>query len=125
MPIPTSDEFQEIVSGPHTNSGRVDVEVEGTVVDTLYPTAGQVQVASDQAIHRNCSFTIIDDERKYTPQGAADLFNPLSGTVLRPYLGVEKPRVETVSIVMDTEEQWNTATFTNAVVDGFGRVTIA
>lgn len=119
-----SPEFLEVVSGSHTAKHRLDVEVLDTIVDELLPHEGTVRVDSQQSIRRTCSFKIVDKDRKYTPQGAADLFNPTSGTVLRPYSGVEIPGVNHISMQFDTEEQWDTGTFTNVVSNPDGSISI-
>lgn len=125
MPIPTSADFKRIVAGPHTAKHRLRVQVAGVIVDDLYPTAGYVRVDNAQAIRRSCSFTIIDRDGKYTPQGAADRFNPTSGTILLPESGVEIPDVGHLGIVVDTEEQWNDGTLTDILVNPDGSITIA
>lgn len=126
MPIPVSEQFLDIVSGPHTVKGRVDVEVDGIIVDQLFPTAGTVNVDNSQAIRRKCSFTIVDETGKYTPQGAADRYNPTSGTILRPYSGVEIPSVDSLAITVDTYDQWNDpdAVLTDITVNGAGSIQI-
>lgn len=124
MPIPHSPEYRETVQGPYTVKNRVDVEVLGAVVDHLYPSEGSVRVDAQQSIRRTCSFKIVDEERKYTPQGAADMFNPISGVILRPYSGAEIPSVKRVSMIMDTEEQWDTGTFTDVISNSDGSISI-
>lgn len=125
MAIPTSPEFKETVAGPHTAKHKLKVQVNGVIVDELLPTAGNVQVDNAQAIRRRCSFTIVDDEGKYTPQGAADRYNPTAGTILLPESGCEIVGVQHVSVVMDTEEQWESGTLTDILVNPDGSITIA
>lgn len=124
MPIPTSSEFLDIVSGPHTVKGRVDVDVNGVIVDQLYPISGTVNVDNAQAIRRKCTFNVIDSTGEYTPQGASDRFNPTSGTILRPYSGVEIPSVDSLAITIDTAAQWNTGTLTDITVNSDGSIQI-
>lgn len=124
MAIPTSDDFKRIVAGPHVQKQKLKVQVDGIVVDELLPVSGTVSVDNAQAIRRTCSFKIIDAEGKYTPQGAADRFNPVAGTILLPESGVEIPRVEHVSVVVDTQEQWNGGTLTDILVNPSGSITI-
>lgn len=124
MPIPTSPEFKEVVSGPHTAKHRVDVEVDGVVIDSVYPYKGEVSVDNSRTIRRTIRLTIADEEGKYTPQSAADTFSPVAGTVLKAYSGVEIPGTVRTSIVMHTQAQWETATLTNVAVSADGAISI-
>jgi hypothetical protein len=123
MPIPTTPEFQETVAGPHTAKHRLDTELNGAVVKEFKPTKGSVTVDNGQTIRRHCSFELVSED--YNLQTAADLFNPLTGVILRPYSGVEIPSVLRLSIVVDTEAQWNEGTLTDILVTPEGSITIA
>lgn len=114
--IPTTPEFDDIISGPHTNKVRLDVESAGVIVDKLFPHEGSINVDSQSSIRRRMSVKISDPERKYTPQGAADLFNPTAGTILRPYVGAEIPMVERTSVIVDSADDWNSGTLTDILV---------
>lgn len=125
MPIPTSAEFQEVVAGSHVAKHRLDVEVAGAIVDTLTNfTQGSVTVDNAQSIRRHCSFKVVSED--YTLQSAAERFNPLAGTVLKPWSGVEIPSVQRLSIVVDTQAQWDdpTATLTDITVNPDGSISI-
>lgn len=125
MPIPVSAEFLDIVSGPHTTKGRLDVETNGVIVDQIYPTDCKVSVDSASSIRRKITVKIVDETGEYTPQGAADRFNPTAGTILRPYVGVEIPGTQHIGITVDTEEQWNGGTLTDIAVSAGGSISIA
>jgi hypothetical protein len=123
--IPVTPEFLDVVSGPHKAKRKLKVQVNGVIVDELVPVSGTVTVDSAQSIRRRCTFTIIDEEGKYTPQGAADLFNPTSGTLLIPETGVEHVGTEQIVIAVDTADQWNEGTLTDIAVNEDGSISIA
>lgn len=123
MPIPTTPEFQEVIAGPHTAKHRLDAEINGAVVSTLTNfTKGSVTVDSAQTIRRHCSFELVSQD--YTLQSAADLFNPITGVIVRPYSGAEIQSVERLSIVVDTEDEWNEGTLTDITVSPSGSISI-
>jgi len=125
MPIPVSAEFTEIVSGPHTTKGRLDVEANGVIVEQLYPTDCTISVDSASDIRRKITVKFVDDTGEYTPQGAADRYNPTAGTILRPYIGVEIPGTQQIGITVDTQEQWEDGTLTDIAVSPGGSISIA
>lgn len=122
--IPVTPEFLETVSAPHVAKRKLKVQVNGVITDELLPTEGTVNVDSGQTIRRRCTFKIVDDTGKYTPQGAADVFNPTAGTLLIPETGVEHPGTEQVVIAVDTEDQWNEGTLTDITVSVDGSISI-
>lgn len=89
---PVSTAFLAAVRQSHTIARRLDVcSVDGSVLQTIQATGGDVTVDRRRTGRRECSFTIPDITGTLTPAVGSDLLSPLAGHELRPYGGVTYP----------------------------------
>lgn len=87
--LPVDSEWSAtLASASHQVVTRLDVcEPDGTVLETITPQDGDVQVASDAAVRRTCAFTLAATP-DLVPASISDLLSPLTGHELRPYRGL-------------------------------------
>lgn len=85
-----SDRFLTALRHSHTIATRLDVtRPDGTVLETVDATGGEVTVDTRRSVRRECSFAIPATARALIPAAAGDLLSPLSGNELRPYRGID------------------------------------
>ncbi len=101
----SSEQYDELVSGPHEAICRAEVERDGQVIQTLDVVDGSVDADRSALNLRRFTASVIDVDGDLTPADVHDLLAPF-GTQMRLYRGVRIKSSANINDVRDSDAEW-------------------